>query len=375
MTRTRFVYCLVSLATCSVLLSAYVLLYGTGPAGVAEEAGRALDIAERNVGTPSRGHQLQDKLGRQIPISSSDNTRALHSHAGSKVNTTTTAVVNAPQVVGPHNLQVGLPASLREKFPHFMIVGFGKAGTRALYDVLRLHPQLAGPQKEERFFSLKYGKGLSKYLSSFPTRPAGGFLIEKSPDYLLEPRVPARIMAAARLAGRRIEDLTFIVITRNPIDRAMSEYLEWKIQRRLAGSPKLPPFEEMVFKDGVLHTQQPFINASCYEYHIGSWLRTFSQRQMCYVDGDAFVRSPLQQVQLLESCLGLQPFFSDRNFVFNERRGFYCFRTATETQQCMGGGKGRPHPQIAADVRTRLVDYFQQCNSHLAQHTGFEISY
>ena len=353
-----FTYSLACLGTFSVLLSAYALLYRTGSARGPEAAGHSFNlVAERSV---ERAQRLRDRLGK-LP-----NTRVF--------SPTTNTTASSKQSSLSENLKVGLPARLKDRFPHFMIIGFGKAGTRALYDALRLHPQLAGPRQEERFFSRKYGKGLSKYLSSFPVKPDGGYLMEKSPDYILEPRVPARIKSAAKQAGRKPEDLKFVVITRNPIDRAMSEYLEWAIQRRVSNLPKLPPFDDMVFKDGVLHTEQPFINASCYKYHITSWLKAFDQSQMCYVDGDAFVERPLQQVQMLESCMGLEPFFSEDHFVLNQKSGFYCFKTGEDTR-CMGKAKGRPHPQIAESVRTRLVEYFQQCNAHLTQHTGFEIRY
>ena len=353
-----------------MLLSAYALLYKTGPAGrVAEAAGHSFGpLVEREV--PSSRHyqqqqqQLLDKIGR-LPNSPAVTVTKWNNQ---------TIFSNTTSSHTPGLLQVGLPASLQDKFPHFMIIGFGKAGTRALYDALRLHPQLAGPKKEERFFSLKYGKGLTKYLSSFPPRPRGGYLMEKSPDYILGSKVPARIIAAAERTGRRLEDMKFIVITRNPIDRAMSEYLEWNVQRRKSHSSKLPPFDDMVLKDSVLQTQQPFINASCYDYHINSWLKTFSQTQMCYVDGDAFAERPFQQVKLLETCMGLEPFFREEHFVLDQKKGFYCFKSGADTQ-CMGGAKGRPHPQISDDVRTHLVEYFHQCNSHLAQHTGFEIVY
>lgn len=264
------------------------------------------------------------------------------------------------------------PAWLRDKFPHFMIIGFGKAGTRALYDALRLHPQLAGPGKEERFFSNKYSRGLIKYLSSFPVRPSGGFLIEKSPDYILNPRVPFRIINAAKRVGRNIEDLKFVVITRDPIDRAMSEYLEWRVQRKMGKKPELPPFDEMVLSEGVLQTQQPYINASCYAYHIRNWLQTFSEEQMCYVDGDAFAQNPLQQIKSLEDCMGIEHFFTEKHFVYSEQRGFYCFQKLTDVQ-CLPRSKGRAHPDITADVRTQLVQYFHQCNAGFSQLTGFEL--
>ena len=302
---------------------------------------------------------------------------------GSLKNQTTphsilSSVTDKPgSVPGPEAvLQVGLSTLLKERFPHFMIIGFGKAGTRALYDTLRLHPQLDGPKSEERFFTNKYAKGLKKYLSSFPSRPLGGFLIEKSPDYILNSNVPPRIVSAVRNMGRNVRDLMFVVVTRSPVDRAMSEYLEWQVQRKLSKSEPLPLFDDMVLRDdGLLQTQQPFINASCYEYHIRRWLRTFSEAQMCYVDGDAFVTNPLQQIHQLETCMGLHNYFSDENFVFNEKRGFYCFQTTESDTKCMGGSKGRPHPPIATEVKSQLTRYFQQCNSQISQFTGFEINY
>ena len=290
------------------------------------------------------------------------------------ISTSVTKYNNSTGKTGPEIVHVGIPIQLKENFPSYMIIGFGKAGTRALYDVLRLHPQLNGPEKEERFFTRKYGKGLTKYLSSFPSKPINGFLIEKSPDYILDSKVPSRIIAAAKQTYRDAHDLIFIVITRNPIDRAMSEYLEWSIQRKASKLPPLLPFDDMVLKDSVIQTQQPFINASCYEYHIHSWLQTFSEAQMCYVDGDAFVTNPLQQIQHLETCMGLQNFFSNKNFVYNKIRGFYCFKNGSKPQ-CMGGAKGRPHPPIKSEVRSQLTQYFRQCNSHISQFMGFDINY
>ena len=257
-----------------------------------------------------------------------------------------------------------LPEWLKRKFPHYMIIGFGKAGTRALYDALRMHPQLAGPAKEERYFSLKYSsRGLSQYLKSFPVSPTDGFLMEKSPDYILNPLIPSRIIKAARETGRNVEKLKFIVMTRDPIARAMSEYLEWNILRKRIKSHPLKPFDQMVLEDGIFQSQQPFINTSCYAYHIENWLRTFSQDHMCYVDGDQFVTDPLGQISSLEKCMGLKPYFTQENFVYNKLRGFYCFKK--DTLHCLGQSKGREHPPIAPEVRNALSHHFSICNANL----------
>ena len=260
------------------------------------------------------------------------------------------------------------PLPLADRFPRFMIIGFGKAGTRALYNALRLHPQLSGPKMEERFFSLKFSKGLKRYLNSFPSPPQGVFLIEKSPDYILSTVVPSRILRSAELARVDVGKLKFIVVLRDPIDRAMSEYLEWNYQRQSKHATLLPPFEEMVVKNGVIDDQQPFLNASCYAYHIKNWIRTFSKDKICYVDGDAFVTDPLTQIHNLEACMGISHHFSTSNFVYNEKRGFYCFKE--KRLQCLGSSKGRKHPDIPPDVRKKLSLYFKACNVDLVGLTG-----
>lgn len=347
----------------SVLISVYALLHSTGWAREEYTGQYRVGLERLSKGgllvTESAGHLQAGTPSIHTPrdqeMSSVTNKYSQSSHDVTRSRET-------------NHQTLGLPPWLKEKFPHFMIIGFGKAGTRALYDALRLHPQLAGPLREERFFSLKYGRGITKYLSSFPTRPLGGFLIEKSPDYIITPKVPSRIIKAAKQADRNISNLIFIVITRDPINRAMSEYLEWKMQRKISRRPPLPSFDKMVLKGGILQTQQPFINASCYAHHIRNWLLVFSEEQMCYVDGDAFVTNPLQQIQNLEGCMGIEHFFTDKNFVYNKKRGFYCFQKDSESQ-CMAGSKGRKHPNITADVRTRLLQHFQQCNSGLTQFT------
>ena len=267
---------------------------------------------------------------------------------------------------------------LRKRFPHVMIIGFGKAGTKALYEALQLHPQLSGPYKEKRFFSQHYSMGLETYLRSLPDPPKDGFNSEKSPDYIIVPIAPRRIKIATSVAGVSPSRLKFIVVLRDPIDRAMSEYLEWSIQRKLLNRPRLPPFEAMVVNSaGNVDASQPFLNASCYAYHIDNWLKHFSKEQMCYIDGDVFVSDPLKEIQLLEECLKLEHYFSDRNFVYDKGRGFYCFQSSNSANNsvCMNKSKGRKHPNITEHIVKMLRNYFQPWNNLLPNLTGRSTSW
>ena len=277
----------------------------------------------------------------------------------------------------PLNLSSALTPStsrLVKRFPKYMIIGFGKAGTRALYEALKLHPSLSGPQAERRYFSRYYYKGLSSYLTHLPDPPPGGFTIEKSPDYITDPETPRRIVETAKMIGIDSSSLKFIVVLRNPIDRAMSEYLEWNIQHKLHHQPLLQPFSRMVLTTtGEVNSAVMFLNSSCYAQHILNWLQVFSQDQMCYVDGDRFISNPYEEVHILEQCLGLRQFFTRNNFVYQPRRGFYCFLVRSR-QLCMNASKGRRHPDIPQAIRMKLKRFFHPWNEQLLNITRRELT-
>ena len=285
---------------------------------------------------------------------------------------------NGTVVTTPHWISTGKERRGPEKlysrelvtrFPTYMIIGFGKAGTRALYDLLRLHPSLNGPVSEERFFSLHYSKGLEAYLKSLPHPPTGGYTIEKSPDYIIHPESPDRIIESSNVLGIDPSRLKFIVMLRDPVYRAISEYLEWKVQRKKNHGKSLPPFEEMVITDELqVDSSQPFLNTSCYAAHISQWMKTFPWEQMCFVDGDIFTINPHREVHELEECMGIQHFFTEENFVFDPSRKHFCFQVSGK--HCMKKSKGREHPSIRSDVVMKMKEYFQPWNEQLLELTG-----
>ncbi|MEN4042073.1 MAG: sulfotransferase domain-containing protein [Anaerolineaceae bacterium] len=113
--------------------------------------------------------------------------------------------------------------------PTFFILGAAKAGTTTLADLLRQHPQVYLPfDKEPMFFSRDslYQKGLEWYCRTF-YRDSEAFSTrgEATPHYLYwADKVAPRIRSA--LAGN---PLRFIIILRNPADRAYSWY--WNMVR------------------------------------------------------------------------------------------------------------------------------------------------
>ena len=265
-------------------------------------------------------------------------------------------------------------SSLIKRFPKFIIIGLGKTGTKALYEALKLHPSLKGPFRERRFFSLYYKSGMTSYLASMPEPPPQGYIIEKSPDYITHPRAAKRIVESAGSLGIDVSKLKFIVVLRNPIDRAMSEYMEWNLQKMVNHRPLLSSFHRMVLtKEGEVNASLPFLNASCYAYHIRKWLEMFPKDQMCYVDGDVFASNPFEEVHLLEECLGIRHSLQRRNFVYMPDRGFYCFRVGNQ-RFCLNRSKGRRHPDVPDHVVVKLKTYFRPWNEQLLELTGRQFS-
>jgi hypothetical protein len=105
------------------------------------------------------------------------------------------------------------------RLPSFMVLGAGKAGTTSLYYYLAQHPEvfMCSP-KEPPFFQTEYELGAEYYWRTHfrgyrGQRHAG----EAAHHNLHLPYVTERIAAT-------VPDASFIVLCRNPIERALSAY-------------------------------------------------------------------------------------------------------------------------------------------------------
>ena len=148
-----------------------------------------------------------------------------------------------------HTCDIPLDNSkMAQRFPHIIIIGFGKSGTRALYQMIRMHPDVVGPSQELRFFSndLKYKQGIHAYTKLMPATTETQKTIEKSPDYIIKPGTAERLKKAIDHCHR--SDIKFIVVLREPFRRAVSEYLEWKLYVQHHMGKTLRNFERLAIK-------------------------------------------------------------------------------------------------------------------------------
>ena len=119
--------------------------------------------------------------------------------------------------------------------PDFLVLGAQKAGTTALYEYLRRHPQISGPSwKEVSFFDRHWARGESWYRGNFPNvaRTRGKHVGEASPSYVFHPLAPRRVQEV-------VPEARLIVLVRNPVDRALSQY-----NHEVALGREPLPFEE-----------------------------------------------------------------------------------------------------------------------------------
>lgn len=183
--------------------------------------------------------------------------------------------------------------------PNFLVIGAQRAGTTWLDAVLRSHPSVFMPadRKEVHFFDRFYDRGVDWYRAFFPDRETEGFraIGENTPAYLAYPEVPDRI-------ERVIPDCRFIVILRNPVDRAYSEY----------GLAVMAGAESRSFEE-VLDANASILERGMYSKHLSRYFERFGRERVCVLICERIVNQPLALAQRLGVFLSLDASEFDTN--------------------------------------------------------------
>ena len=114
--------------------------------------------------------------------------------------------------------------------------GARKGGTRALLEMLALHPGVRVANQEVHFFDneTNYARGYRWYLSQLPGLEPGQISLEKSPSYLVTPGVAARV----RAMDSRVK---LLVIVREPVTRLQKEGGRDIIEELIVGCCPISP--------------------------------------------------------------------------------------------------------------------------------------
>ncbi|CAL8310049.1 unnamed protein product [Boreogadus saida] len=250
-----------------------------------------------------------------------------------------------------------------KKLPQAIIIGVKKGGTRALLEFLRVHPDIRAVGAEPHFFDRNYNNGLEWYRELMPKTLEGQITMEKTPSYFVTREAPARISAMSR-------DTKLIVVVRDPVTRAISDYTQ-----TLSKKPDIPSFESLTFKNrstGLIDTSWSAIQIGIYAKHLDNWLQYFPMGQILFVSGERLISDPAGELGRVQDFLGLKRIITDKHFYFNQTKGFPCLKKAEGSSKphCLGKTKGRTHPNINPEVVQRLRDFYRPFNMKFYQMTG-----
>ncbi|KAL2092138.1 hypothetical protein ACEWY4_011936 [Coilia grayii] len=278
--------------------------------------------------------------------------------------------------------------STAQRLPGAIIIGVRKGGTRALLEMLNLHPDVEVAKAEVHYFNLdeNYRRGLGWYRAQMPFTLPGQLTVEKTPGYFTAPLVPERVWEmnpAVRL----------LLIVRDPAERLVSDYTQ-VLHNRLQRHKPYQPLEKLLLLkdddddnnddvddggDGVDHGKgrhrrridpgYKALQRSLYHVHFQRWLEHFPREQIHVVDGEALVRDPYPELRKAERFLELTPRIKPSNFYFNATKGFYCLVSAGH-DKCLDESKGRPHAPLRPRAFRKLCHFLREPNKRFFNLVG-----
>jgi len=251
--------------------------------------------------------------------------------------------------------------------PNFLIIGFVKCGTTSMYQYLIKHPNVYAPTgKEIDYFDRLYARGINWYKNKFPFRTKKFFVQkllkkdfitgEATPRYIEHPHALKRIK-------NTLPHTKFIVLLRNPIDRAYSHYnqnlhLDYEFrsfedaltheQERIKGRfIKMQQNEHYYSWDYDLYG---YLEHGMYVNKLEIWLREFPREQFLFIQTEEFLKNTETIYRQALEFLNLSPLKINDYKRYKERE--------------------YKNSKIDTALRKKLVEYFKPHNEKLYELLG-----
>lgn len=171
--------------------------------------------------------------------------------------------------------------------PNFLIVGAQKAGTTSLHDILSQHPQVNMSRvKEINFFTYakNYKKGLDFYSKFFlPLEDRQKVTGEASPGYMCFPNV-------ANLIKKELGDIKIVMILRDPIKRAFSQY--WDNRRHLSETLTEDQIVNRFLSENYYPGTKGYFSRGVYIKYIREYLNIFGRDNLHIMILEDLIHSP-----------------------------------------------------------------------------------
>jgi len=244
----------------------------------------------------------------------------------------------------------GWSSSLRV-LPNLVVIGVVRSGTTSLYHYLSQHPSIIKSAYDELgYFDSNYDLGLNWYKSLFPTifekkkveEKNGKFITyDVTPFYIYNEKVPKRIQ-------KIIPDSKLILILRNPVDRAYSNYFITKQNKK---------FEDIIIEEKeILKTinrknkeeYYKFVHTSLlsrgfYAEQLEKWFKIFPRNQILIIKSEDFAIQTNKIMNEIFNFLGLENF----NILDDSKKNKIVYEPMKE------------------ETRRELIEYFRPYNEKL----------
>ena len=244
--------------------------------------------------------------------------------------------------------------------PDFLILGAQKAGTTAIYQYIEQYASnfYSPISKELYFFTEKYDKGIRYYKSQFKNKKNSFITGESTPDYLFYHLAPKRIYDSLG------ENVKFIVILRDPVKRAFSQYNHQNFTN------KTKAFDELSFSEAIRNEEQRFNSSTessfFYEYKYYSYKARGKYIEQLYNWLKYYPRSSF----LITTLNRLN---SNPEFEMNEIFKFLGLKKKESFHQELFKVVNSGPKMFMKDVdKEYLKDYFEESNRKLFDEFGIE---
>ncbi|MDC0170587.1 sulfotransferase [Candidatus Nitrosopelagicus sp.] len=254
----------------------------------------------------------------------------------------------------------GITASSRV-LPNFIIAGTVRSGTTSLYNYTCNHPSILPAAYDEiGFFDSNFQLGTMWYQSMFPTKKQMESVQEKTNFCLTGEDTPFYFWNkdAIKRISELIPNCKIIMIFRNPVDRAYSNYQLGKRENKEDLSfEKTIEIEKQIINKGTknLDFSEPrtYLIKSLYSIQLKNWLTSFSKDQLYFLSTEQLSSKPNETMSGIFNFLGL-PGHTLSEFK-KEKKAIY--------------------PEMNISTRNDLLKFFKSYNNELFSLIGKNFSW
>ena len=251
--------------------------------------------------------------------------------------------------------------------PRFIIIGVTRGGTTSLYNYLTDHPCIMPPVWNEiGFFDQNFHRGINWYKSHFPFKLSKYHLEKKfrkdfttgdaTPVYINHPEAPLRIK-------KTIPNVKLIVLLRNPVERAYSQFHNATRLGREKGTfeeavNELIEEREKIEKENLLsnsknykkiYHSRAYLSNGIYIDQIKLWFENFSKNQILVIKSEDMYADPPSVVSKTFDFLDLPKWdlkeYKKYNFLGYEK-------------------------EMQIETRKKLIEFFKPHNEKLYDYLG-----